>query len=79
MPDPRRGHADKHAGRPARRERWSDYLILLKTPPYVLNTLGMTAMTFAIGGLAFWVPALSANVRQVDRSAAFTPRPPSAA
>src|SRR5262249_26174130 len=38
------------------RESWSDYLILLKTPSYVLNTLGMTAMTFAMGGLAFWAP-----------------------
>ncbi len=27
------------------------------TPSYVLNTLAMTAMTFAIGGMAFWAPA----------------------
>jgi MFS transporter, Spinster family, sphingosine-1-phosphate transporter len=38
-----------------RKERLVDYLILLRTPSYVLNTLGMTAMTFAMGGLAFWV------------------------
>jgi MFS family permease len=25
-------------------------------PSYLLNTLGMTAMTFAIGGLAWWMP-----------------------
>jgi len=35
---------------------WRDYLILLRTPSYVLCTLGMTAMTFAIGGIAFWMP-----------------------
>jgi MFS family permease len=52
-------HVPPEPGAPAlrKRERWSDYLILLKTPSYVLNTLGMTAMTFAIGGLAFWIPA----------------------
>jgi MFS family permease len=33
-----------------------DYLTLLKIPSYLLNTLGMTMMTFAIGGLAFWMP-----------------------
>src|SRR5262249_6314409 len=33
-----------------------DYLILAKAPSYVLNTLGMTAMTFALGGLGFWMP-----------------------
>src|SRR5262249_25105798 len=33
-----------------------DYLSLLQTPSYVLNTLGMTGMTFAIGGLAYWMP-----------------------
>jgi predicted MFS family arabinose efflux permease len=54
--EPRRGQSDPGANTARQRERWSDYLILLKTPSYVLNTLGMTAMTFAIGGLAFWVP-----------------------
>ena len=39
-----------------RRSRWRDYLILLRTPSYVLCTLGMAAMTFAIGGIAFWMP-----------------------
>jgi MFS family permease len=31
-------------------------MLLLRTPSYVLNTLGMTAMTFAIGGIGFWMP-----------------------
>lgn len=56
MKDPPRGstdRADSAAGRPA---RWRDYLILLRTPSYVLNTLAMTAMTFAIGGIGFWMP-----------------------
>jgi len=35
---------------------WRDYWILLRTPSYLLCTLGMAAMTFAIGGIAFWMP-----------------------
>ena len=35
----------------------ADYRSLLGIPSYVLNTLGMTAMTFAIGGFSFWMPA----------------------
>jgi MFS transporter, Spinster family, sphingosine-1-phosphate transporter len=29
---------------------------LLKIPSFLYNTIGMTAMTFAIGGLAYWMP-----------------------
>jgi MFS family permease len=36
--------------------RLKDYMTFLKTPSYVLNTLGMTAMTFALGGIALWMP-----------------------
>jgi MFS family permease len=35
---------------------WREYLELARTPSYVLCTLGMTAMTFAIQGIAFWMP-----------------------
>lgn len=35
---------------------WRKYGVLMRTPSYVLCTLGMTAMTFAIGGIAFWMP-----------------------
>ena len=34
----------------------SDYLKLVRIRSYVLNTLAMTALTFAIGGMSFWVP-----------------------
>src|SRR5262249_2333900 len=33
-----------------------DYLQLLRIRSYVWNTLAMTALTFALGGLSFWVP-----------------------
>lgn len=39
-----------------RKSKASDYLVLLRTPSYVFNTLGMSAMTFALGGIAFWMP-----------------------
>ena len=56
MRDPPRGHADG-LGEPARAHiRWRDYGALLRTPSWVFCTLGMTAMTFAIGGIAFWMP-----------------------
>jgi len=35
---------------------WKEYWELVRTPSYVLCTLGMTAMTFAIQGIAFWMP-----------------------
>jgi MFS transporter, Spinster family, sphingosine-1-phosphate transporter len=56
MRDPARGQADHaHPTHPAT-VRWRDYLVFLRTPSYVYCTLGMTAMTFAIGGIAFWMP-----------------------
>jgi MFS family permease len=35
---------------------FADYKVLAKIPSYVLNTAAMTAMTFAIGGVADWMP-----------------------
>jgi MFS family permease len=34
----------------------ADTRTLLRIPSYMLNTAAMTAMTFAIGGIAFWIP-----------------------
>jgi MFS family permease len=61
MPEPPRGQADP--GAVARKARMKDYVVLLKTPSYVLNTLGMTTMAFALGGIAFWMPRYIAEVR----------------
>ena len=33
-----------------------DTKILFRIPSYVLNTLGMTAMTFSLGAIAAWMP-----------------------
>lgn len=36
--------------------RGEAFRVLLRNRSYVLNVLGMTAMTFAIGGVSFWMP-----------------------
>jgi MFS transporter, Spinster family, sphingosine-1-phosphate transporter len=36
---------------------------LFKTPSYVYNVLGTTALTFAVGGLAYWFPSFLSRVR----------------
>jgi MFS transporter, Spinster family, sphingosine-1-phosphate transporter len=41
---------------------------LIRNSSYVLNTLGMTAMTFALGGLAFWMPDYVANYRDPENT-----------
>jgi MFS family permease len=57
-----RGAADQTADDPQqntarpRNARLIDYKQLLKTPSYLLDTAGMTAMTFALGGIGYWMP-----------------------
>jgi MFS family permease len=56
MKDPQRGQSDVGTSHPNHKATMADYMVLLKTPSYVLDTLGMAAMTFAIGeALARWV------------------------
>lgn len=61
MREPVRGGSEAIEVKPSSGSRFSDYLVLLRTPSYVLCTLGMTAMTFAIGGIAFWMPYFLKN------------------
>ncbi len=61
--DPPRGQAD--GNRTHRHARFSDYATLLKTRSFVLDSLGMTAMTFAIGGISYWMPHYIAEYRKV--------------
>lgn len=55
MREVRRGASDAVAA-PPRAPTLKDYGVLLRTPSYVLDTLGMAAMTFAIMGVGFWMP-----------------------
>jgi MFS family permease len=55
MREPKRGAADAVEGATLPIER-RNYAVLLKIPSYLINTAAMTAMTFAIGGVAIWMP-----------------------
>lgn len=55
MREPARGSAEP--GQPAQRKaKWVDYKLMLKTPSLLYNCAGMTLMTFAVGGMSFWMP-----------------------
>lgn len=56
MRDPPRGAADR-VRTDHYKPKWADYALLLKIPSYLLDTAGMVALTFAIGGISFWMPA----------------------
>jgi len=46
--------------------RLADVLALFRIRSYVLNTAAMTAMTFAIGGISFWLPRYLFTDRAAD-------------
>ena len=56
MREPPRGDPDCIQSTKPAPVKWKDYWVMVRTPSYVLCTLGQTAMTFAIGGIAFWMP-----------------------
>lgn len=55
--------ADSPQAVPTRTARLADYLVLARTPSYVFVTAGMAAMTFAISGIAYWLPRYIVTVR----------------
>jgi predicted MFS family arabinose efflux permease len=63
MPEPEIG-AQESSQVPPKKIQIKDALILLKTPSIVFNILGMTANTFAIGGIAYWFPYYVSIFRQ---------------
>jgi MFS family permease len=42
---------------------WRDYRVLKQNKSYIHNTLGMALMTFALGGLALWMPTFFHRVK----------------
>ncbi len=62
MKEPPRGTADAAEG-VQRKPGMGDYLALAKIPSYTINTAAMAAMTFAIGGISFWMPRYLTEVR----------------
>jgi len=55
MAEPPRGAGDGVA-KSEHRFDWRSILALTRTPSFVHTTLGMSAMTFALGGMAYWMP-----------------------
>jgi MFS transporter, Spinster family, sphingosine-1-phosphate transporter len=58
------------ASRQSRLATAATYRELLRNKPYLLTILGYAAYTFALGGLAFWMPAFLERVRGIPRSQA---------
>jgi MFS family permease len=76
MKEPRRGQSDvgiPDSGARFDKATWRLYRDLFRIPSYALNTLGMTMMTFAIGGIAWWMPAYL-DARQVQPMGVLGPR-----
>jgi MFS family permease len=70
MREPRRGSAEGVESEAldrylSRKPRVRDYLSLFRNRSYLLNTAGMTAYTYAIGGLSFWMPTFLNQERQI--------------
>jgi MFS family permease len=77
--DPPRGSQDgdapEAAAQPIKtssmsRDTWLTYGRLLRNKPYALTVYGYAAYTFAVGGLAYWMPAFLERVRGIPRSEA---------
>jgi predicted MFS family arabinose efflux permease len=65
MKEPRRGQTDFHPHENAnvRHVSLKDYKLLFRNPSFVLATLGMTCLTFALGGIAYWMPRFIIDYR----------------
>ncbi|MGH8217534.1 MAG: spinster family MFS transporter [Steroidobacteraceae bacterium] len=79
MPDPARGATEGRAPRElpgssrfSVAESLAVYRRLLARWPYTLTVLGYAAYTFALGGLAFWMPTFLERVRGVPGPTATT-------
>ena len=68
--DPPRGLHDVASDNAAPRHWMDSYRDLLRNRPFILAVLGYGAYTFALGGLAFWMPAFLERVRGMPRSEA---------
>ena len=75
LPDPPRGSQDEAAAAPAAARAAGPlavYLALMRRSPYGVIVLGYAAYTFALGGLAFWMPSFLERVRGVAPAEATT-------
>lgn len=75
--DPPRGAQDEESPSAGVEQRltpkeggWRGYAELLRNRPYLLIVLGYAAYTFALGGIAFWMPAFLERIRGVPKQQA---------
>ncbi|MBV8497237.1 MAG: MFS transporter [Gammaproteobacteria bacterium] len=74
LPDPPRGAQDGAVAPSASpgRSALAVYLGLLRRAPYRLLVLGYAAYTFALGGLAAWMPSFLERVHEIPKAQAST-------
>jgi MFS family permease len=63
MREPPRGAGDGVSIAQEHRFEWTAARTLLGNQSFLYTTLGMAAMTFALGGMAYWMPTFFARVR----------------
>ncbi len=68
--DPPRGSQDAGGPDSAAPSTRTTYRLLLVNRPYVFTVLGYAAYTFAMGGLAYWMPAFLERVRGIPQAQA---------
>lgn len=56
MREPKRGEVDGGVVEKPRPPSWPDYKLILSTRSFIYCVLGMTAMTFVMGGIIQWMP-----------------------
>jgi MFS transporter, Spinster family, sphingosine-1-phosphate transporter len=66
MRDPRQHAAASQPAAPVANHSLEDYASLARIPSYVINTLAMAAMVFALGAVAFWMPSYIYGFRRED-------------
>lgn len=68
LKDPPRGLSEAEGaareGNQVKLSFWQEYALILRNRSYLLATLGMTAMAFTVGGVAFWMPRYIAQDRE---------------
>lgn len=69
MKEPAKGGADNLVNQSKRKMKLKDYIEILKIPSFRYDTLGMAAMTFAMGGISFWIPSYIHEYRGVENLA----------
>ena len=70
LSDPPRGGMDEEGVAIVSGGALARYGRLARNAPYLLTVLGYAAYTFAVGGMAFWMPAFLERVRGVPRAEA---------